>query len=185
MILGSLLIVNVGCAVEPAEDEGEQQESAIEGPFSSTSGSDATARVKEVRDLFDTMNSTREDFVSLTFFRVRTGIHIYYGVRLVRKVKGKEEAHNFVLGLANKSDITDFESKIAGGTITTDASETFSFTDYDKASKALSGAIDISKSSAYATNDFAYYGGMIFTPLGGRPCANVAEEITNFLKTVK
>ena len=141
-------------------------------------------RANSVGCLVDEGHVTPDNFGSLTFYRLPGlgGIHVYLGARLVHTdgIVG-ECAHDFTLGLSTDRDAKEFEERVARGTVNKDARESFQYTDYYSAVAALNGVTAINNDTTYRKNDMAFYMGILFTPLLGRPCANVVDDIESYL----
>lgn len=149
-----------------------------------TSFGAVNARVSEACSLITPQSPSVSNFKSLTFYRLRAShsLHVYVGVNLVTlQADGSECAHNFTLGLTTSKDVREFERRMASGTACGDASEVYRYKDHDAAMKALSGAVAIHDATTYKQYHAAFYAGLLVTPLFGRPCANVVDEMTEFL----
>jgi hypothetical protein len=123
-------------------------------------------------------------FQSLTFYRLAGlgGLHAYLGVRFLHTaLDARECAHDFTLGLSTGRDLREFERSLRAGTVGLDASDSFRYTDYGAAVDALHGVVAISNTTIYRRYDAAFYLGLLFTPLLGRPCANVVEAMERYL----
>jgi hypothetical protein len=144
------------------------------------------SRAAEQYALLQHGHGSGADFDSLTFYRLAGlgGLHAYLGARFVHSsFDATECAHDFTLGLSTERDLREFERRIHAGTVRADASASFRYTDHAAAVDALRGVVTIHDATLYRQYDAAFYLGLLLTPLLGRPCANVVDDMERFLST--
>ena len=141
-------------------------------------------RVDEARSCLAVQTTSEETFKSLTFYQLRNvhRLHVYVGANLVSvQPDGRERSHTFTLGLTTNDDLRELDERVAEGTLQQISSEEYAYFDRDAALRALTGAIAIHDRTIYKRYHIFFYAGLAFAPLLGRPCANVADDVTAFL----
>jgi hypothetical protein len=143
------------------------------------------AKVDEAHFHLAAQTASTDKFKSLTFYRLRSRyrLHVYVGANLVsERSDGQECSRTFTLGLTTNDDLRELDARVAKGTLLEIASEEYVYRDHDAAMRALTGAIAIHDRTIYKRYPICFYAGLAFAPLLGRPCANVAEDVTQFFE---